>query len=78
MKRLMTTFGCSNYVPYGKAASYTTGRISQITYPYDFGASAATRQTLITYGTWNGTSCVALSGQTVSLYIVGTPCDAQG
>jgi RHS repeat-associated protein len=46
-------------------------------YVSDFGASVPTRQTLITYGTWNGSSCVALSGQTVSAFIVGTPCDVK-
>ena len=46
-------------------------------YMFDYGATTPTQQTLITYGTWNGTACVALSGQTVSQYIVGTPCDTK-
>ena len=46
-------------------------------YAYDFGASIPTRQTITAYGTWNGTSCVAISGQAVSPYIVGTPCDVK-
>lgn len=37
---------------------------------YDFGASAPTFTTTVAYGTWTGTSCVALGGGAV----INTPC----
>jgi hypothetical protein len=41
---------------------------------YDYGVSGTstpTKSTTITYGTWNGTSCVALT----NTYVVDAPCD---
>jgi RHS repeat-associated protein len=44
-------------------------------YAYDYGASGPSRQVVVAYGSWSGTSCVALSGQPFSSYITGVPCD---
>jgi RHS repeat-associated protein len=49
----------------------TFGNVTSVL-AYDFGATTLTSQRLLTYGSWNGTSCVSLTG-----YLVGVPCDVK-